>query len=732
MSRAHSKSSCTPASTHREISQDSAMEKSCYFTLRWESTGDQWWYASPIDWAAADGHYDIVRQLLHLDPNLLIKLTSLRRIRRLEALWDDDPRFADVARHRASVARSLLLECECRNHPLPGGGGNTLLRAGYGGWLLYTAASAGDMAFVQELLDRDQLLVFGEGEYGVTDMFYAAARGGSAEVFRLLLDHAMSPRCSTNCRNGEGRSGAGRGSVFWLEMMSRAVHAAARGGSVEMLRELIERRSDVSEYLDVRGSTVLHAAAGRGQLQVVKYLMASFDIINTTDNHGNTALHVAAYRGHQPVVEALVAASPSTMSAVNNAGDTFLHSAVAGFRTPGFRRLDRQMELMRYLIRERTADIQKIINLRNDAGLTVLHLAVVGCAHPDLVELLMTTPSINLNAEDANGMTPLALLKQQLRSSTSERLIKQIVSAGGVLNSSILRTRSAIASQIKMQGGIASAPGTTFKVSDAEIFLFSGIGAADSLRPSSCSSNGKDDPTHTDTNGAGGENHVSSEKRLSSASRAKDRLKMMLRWPRHKTPKKSEDNGPLDSIKKLNEHAVETPAPLRQKFTKTTALNNKRTLAVKSSTPSSATKKKLNTKLIHGIMEAMPQLAPSGRSRSPTSTLPRSSMSFTPPPLAKLKGICLDDEISMATPPSGKLKDIVLDSDTMEDPSCSNSSMDDGGAASGPVGNATRRHGCGNGRLINICFGAQGLTVEDSVSGQQTSKMFKQQCLRVS
>lgn len=105
-------------------------------------------------------------------------------------------------------------------------------------------------------------------------------------------------------------------------------------------------------------------------MQVVKYLIDSFDIIGSTDNHGNTALHVAAYRGYQPVVEALVAASPSTMTAVNNAGDTFLHSAVAGFRTPGFRRLDRQMELMRYLIRERTADIQKMIKLKNDAGLT--------------------------------------------------------------------------------------------------------------------------------------------------------------------------------------------------------------------------------------------------------------------------------------------------------------------------------------------------------------------------
>uniref|UniRef100_A0A0E0NHF1 Uncharacterized protein n=1 Tax=Oryza rufipogon TaxID=4529 RepID=A0A0E0NHF1_ORYRU len=709
----------------------------CYFPLRWESTGDQWWYASPIDWAAADGHYDIVRQLLHLDPNLLIKLTSLRRIRRLEALWDDDARFAGAAGHRAGVARSLLLECECsKNGGAAAAAENTLLRAGYGGWLLYSAASAGDMAFVQELMERDPLLVFGEGEYGVTDMFYAAARGGNAEVFRLLLDHAMSPRCSTNCPNGgEGArgGGGGRSSVFRLEMMSRAVHAAARGGSVEMLRELIERHSDVSEYLDFRGSTVLHAAAGRGQLEVVKYLMATFDIVDSTDNQGNTALHVAAYRGHLPVVEALVAASPSTISAVNRAGDTFLHSAIAGFRTPGFRRLDRQMELMRHLIRGRTSDIQKIINLKNDAGLTVLHMAVVGCVHPDLVELLMTTPSIDLNAEDANGMTPLALLKQQLRSSTSDKLIRQIVSAGGVLNSTVLRTRSAIVSQIKMQGGIASSPGTTFKISDAEIFLYSGIGTAESRRPSSCSSNGKcDHAHHGDAKCGNAENHGSSEKRLSSASRAKDRLKLMLKWPRQKMSrghKKSDDGDAMDSIKKLSEQAVETPAPLRQTFTKTTALNNKRTLAVKTSTPSSATKKKLNSKLIHGIMEAMPHLA----SSSPASAFPRSS---TPPPpqSGKMKGVCLelDDENSMTTPVFGKLKDIVLnnddDDDAMGEPSSSGSSVNDDASAEMPA----RRHGCGNGRLINICFGAQGLTVEDSASGQQTSKMFKQQCLRVS
>ena len=109
-----------------------------YFPLRWESTGDQWWYTSPIDWAAANGHYDLVRELLCLDSNQLIKVTSLRHIRRLEVVWDEDEQFDDIAKNRCLVARKLLHKGESKR------GKTSLIRAGYGGWLLYTAASLHD------------------------------------------------------------------------------------------------------------------------------------------------------------------------------------------------------------------------------------------------------------------------------------------------------------------------------------------------------------------------------------------------------------------------------------------------------------------------------------------------------------------------------------------------------------------------------------------------------------
>ncbi|XP_073007379.1 uncharacterized protein [Typha latifolia] len=668
------------------------MAQSYFLPLRWESTGDQWWYASPIDWAAANGHYDLVRELLHLDTNLLIKLTSLRRIRRLETVWDDDARLVDASKCRAIVARSLLLECESKN------GRNTLIRAGYGGWLLYTAAAAGDIGFVQGLLDRDPLLVFGEGEYGVTDILYAAARSKNSDVFRLLLDFAVSPRCSTGGGREEQVAVSGRSvSVFRWEMVNRAVHAASRGGNLEILKELLDGTSDILAYRDVQGSTILHAAADKGQVEVVKHLVASFDIISSRDNQSNTALHVAAFQGHLSVIEALITAFPSLEAATNNAGDTFLHMAVTGFRTPGFRRLDRQLDFMKQLTSGTAVDIQNIINARNHDGRTVLHMAVIGNVHSDLVELLMSARSINVNIRDADGMTPLDLLRQHPRSASSEILIKQLISAGGVSKSKDHIARSAIASHLKMQG-IGNSPGTSFTISDAEIFLYTGIEASDvGGRLSSCSSSSMSELANFSP--TGGKSELSNKKQRSARNVSKH-FKILLSWSHRKvkkyeTPKKlGEDDDSLDSFKKWSQ-CMEAPTPLRQQFSMATSiLSNRRTLGPKSSMPSPSATEKFAATL----------------KQSPTSPFSRSSMS---------------------SPPSGKQKGICLDNETTGIASSSNPSMNKNGMTQ----DVQRRPGLFNGSKItnrSFCFGAHGLTVDDSVSGQPPSETFNQALLSVS
>ncbi|CAI9093269.1 OLC1v1028734C1 [Oldenlandia corymbosa var. corymbosa] len=599
-----------------------------YLPLRWEITGDQWWFASPIDWAAANGHYDLVRELLHLDTNLLIKLTSLRRIRRLETVWDDDvddqegKKFNDVAKCRSQVAQKLLLECEeSRN----GHHHNSLIRAGYGGWLLYTAASAGDVGFVKQLLERNPLLIYGEGEYGVTDILYAAARSKNSEVFRLLLDASLR-KCGGS--NG-GVEPEEVSSVYKWEIMNRAVHAAARGGYVEMLRELLGDCEDVLVYRDSQGSTLLHSASVRGQIEVVRSLLASYELINSTDNEGNTALHVAAYRGHLAVVDFLISTSPSIRLQKNKNGDTFLHMAVASFRSPGFRRLDRQMALMKQLASCKTANIEDIINEQNKDGRTALHIAVTDNIHSELVELLMSIFGINLNVRDNDGRTALDLLKQHPKSASSEILIKRLIQAGGIGNSRDHLTRSALVSHLKMHG-IGGSPGTSFRIPDSEIFLYAGIENADAPSPDveSCI---------TDYDMRSGEltGSVSNKTRFGSVNSAARRLKLMLHLPktRARTMAKGvnleEETNSVDSYKISSPMTGQKPIiSLRQRFSKSSnriaALSNNSDFL-----PSPSTKKKFAAGLMHGVLQVKRQHSLSFvSSASPSSPLSESSWSL--------------------------------------------------------------------------------------------------------
>uniref|UniRef100_A0A2N9F4T7 Uncharacterized protein n=1 Tax=Fagus sylvatica TaxID=28930 RepID=A0A2N9F4T7_FAGSY len=664
-----------------------------YFPLRWESTGDQWWYASPIDWAAANGHYDLVRELLRIDSNHLIKLTSLRRIRRLETVWDDEVQFDDVAKCRSKVARRLLVECESKR-----GGKNSLIRAGYGGWLMYTAASAGDLVFVQELLDRNPLLVFGEGEYGVTDILYAAARSKSSEVFRLLFDFAVSPRFLTG-KGGEMVEHIGEiPSLYKWEMMNRAVHAAARGGNLNVLKELLADCSDILAYRDVQGSTILHAAAGRGQVEVVKYLIASCDIINSTDHQGNTALHVAAYRGKLTAVEALISASPSSVSLKNNSGETFLHKAVSGFQTPAFRRLDRQIELMKKLVFGKAFDMEEVINAKNNDGRTALHMAIIGNVHSDLVQFLMTARSINVNAYDVDGLTPLDYLRQRPRSASSDMLIRQLISAGGIFGCQDYTARRAIASRLKMQGNGGS-PGTLFGVSDTEIFLYTGLEHISDATADQGSAVMTSSSIELSTYDSTTENNKGlTSKKPGSMNNAAQRIKAALPWPRmkekkHEKSKKSIDEGSVESYKKCSSSDDTTPTPLRQRFSKPSSLSNhKRTLSVRSDQSSPSAKKRFASGLVHGVMQAMPH-------RSRSSSFSKSSLS-SPNSLDKQKGIFIEDDVA--------------------GPSCSNQLFDDGAPN-------LIKQGSSNKRLRNqyFCFGASGVSVKNPVSRQQQGQSYK-------
>jgi len=342
-------------------------------------------------------------------------------------------------------------------------------------------------------------------------------------------------------------------------------------------------------------------------MQVVRYLIESYDIVNSTDAQGNTALHVASYRGYLPVVEILIGASPSLTTLANNYGDTFLHMAVAGFRSPGFCRLDKHIELMEQLTTEKIVSMKDIINVRNNEGRTALHVAVMHNIKCDVVELLMSVSSIDLNIRDADGMTPLGHLRQRSRSASSDILIKQLISAGGISNCTDYMTRNALVNHLRTHG-IGASPGTSFRLPDSEILLYTGI-------ENSCDTNY--DQASVESNSWSSEinNHDSANSpcnsNCSSVNYGTRRLKFLLQSHGIRDTKEAaselEDDISVNSFSSRN-NLEDTPIPLRQKYSKMCSLpNNKRTLSIRTYIPSPSAKKYFHAGLMQGVIKVKPQ-----------------------------------------------------------------------------------------------------------------------------
>ncbi|XVE85254.1 hypothetical protein DITRI_Ditri17bG0077300 [Diplodiscus trichospermus] len=285
------------------------------------------------------------------------------------------------------------------------------------------------------------------------------------------------------------------------------------------------------------------------------------------------------------VVEILINTSPTLASVKNNYGNTFLHVAVAGFRTPGFQRIDRQIELMKQLVCGEVVDVQEIIDIRNLDGKIALHMAITENVQPNLAELLTTVPSIDLNIRDADGMTLLDLLKRQPKSASFEILIKELIAARGMISNS--------------QDKVAR-----------KIFLYTGSENSydrgcdqESVEYSSCLSELNDLNL----------SNLSDYKKSSSINHVARRLKFFLRWHRKKERKaastESVDDDPL-GVMSTCRNWPENHIPLCKKCGKSSSVpNNKRTSSLRSDLPSQSTRKKFTAELTHGVVQAAPDLA---------------------------------------------------------------------------------------------------------------------------
>lgn len=126
-------------------------------------------------------------------------------------------------------------------------------------------------------------------------------------------------------------------------------------------------RPEFARKYNSEGYSALHLACSRGQLDTTRELLWSDpDLLYLRDHNGWTPLHWASMKGRVGIIGEIISINLESVEMVTNHGETVLHLAVKYNQFDGLRHL---ME---------TLNITKLINVQDNDGNTVLHVATAG------------------------------------------------------------------------------------------------------------------------------------------------------------------------------------------------------------------------------------------------------------------------------------------------------------------------------------------------------------------
>jgi len=186
------------------------------------------------------------------------------------------------------------------------------------------------------------------------------------------------------------------------------LHMAARSGSLESIRYLIDKCSADINAKEKNGFTALMLAVNGGHIEIVKELLKEDGVaLNTKEKDGWTALMLAAYYGHTDIVIELLKKDSIVLNAKDEDGWTALIFAVNGGH----------IEIVKELLKLG----KKIdINAKNHNGETALIIAAKE-GKPEVVLALLQFHKINVNEVDNSGNTVLGIIEGKIGACAPEQ-----------------------------------------------------------------------------------------------------------------------------------------------------------------------------------------------------------------------------------------------------------------------------------------------------------------------
>ncbi|KAL7143377.1 hypothetical protein ABFS83_08G187400 [Erythranthe nasuta] len=227
-------------------------------------------------------------------------------------------------------------------------------------------------------------------------LYYAAAKGDEKALQELhQTDEFLVDTVSYTCQN------------------KIPLHVATANGHLPFVREILKLNPRLAEELDSQQSSPLHIASARGYVEIAEeLLLGAPHMCVSRDSQGRNPLHLAAMRGWVRVLELLVRAGPisATREKVDR-GMTVLHFCVRHC----------QLEALKILL----PVLKEYHNSVDDYGDTVLHMAIRD-KQIEIVKYLVENTSIDTNASNSKGQTPMSILEQNPQDDTNSAIIEII------------------------------------------------------------------------------------------------------------------------------------------------------------------------------------------------------------------------------------------------------------------------------------------------------------------
>ena len=173
------------------------------------------------------------------------------------------------------------------------------------------------------------------------------------------------------------------------------LHYAATKGLLEMLKLMINHHNCNLMATNKRDETILHCAVEHTEVVMYLIIECNFDPMTVINNDGDTVLHYAATKGLLEMLKFMTNHHHCNLMATNKRDETILHRAVE------------HTEVVKYLIIRYNYDPM----VADKDGWTLLHTATF-LQIPATVEYLLSTGRCDPLAKNKMGKTPLQLSRQ--------------------------------------------------------------------------------------------------------------------------------------------------------------------------------------------------------------------------------------------------------------------------------------------------------------------------------